>query len=228
MGGLFVIMIVMSLIGGYISNQLKNKFGKYSHMPTSSGMTGKEIAEDMLAYYGITDVKVLSAKGFLTDHYNPADKTVNLSEAVYSSRSVSAAAVAAHECGHAIQHNTAYSMLQLRSALVPVVQIAANLQQYLLLGALGLFGMSGNSGLLMLTIAVFGITALFALVTLPVEFDASRRALVWLNNRGITRGAEYDGAKDALHWAAMTYVAAALSSLAMLLYLVMRFMGSRD
>lgn len=226
--GYMIIAGIMSLIGMYISSTLKNKFARYSQMPTSSGKSGKEIAEEMLRYYGIHDVKVLPAKGMLTDHYNPANKTVNLSEVVYDSRSVSAAAVAAHECGHAVQHATAYPMLKFRSAIVPVVQVAASLQQYLLLFALGIFGSQGNPTILLITIAVFGVTTLFAFVTLPVEFDASNRALAWLENTGITRGAEQEGAKDALKWAAMTYVSAALSSLVLLLYLVLRFIGSRD
>lgn len=226
--GYIVITGIMSVIGMLVSNTLKSKFARYSKVPTESRKTGKEVAEEMLRYYGITDVRVLPAKGMLTDHYNPADKTVNLSEVVYDSNSVAAAAVAAHECGHAIQHATAYPMLKFRSAIVPVVQIAASLQQYLLLFALGLFGTQGNPTVLLITIMVFGVTTLFSLVTLPVEFDASKRALVWIENTGIARGAELEGAKDALKWAAMTYVAAALSSLVLLLFLVMKFMGSRD
>lgn len=226
--GYIVITGIMSVIGMIVSNVLKSKFAKYSQVPTEARKTGKEVAEEMLRHYGITDVRVLPAKGMLTDHYNPGDKTVNLSEVVYDSSSVAAAAVAAHECGHAIQHATAYPMLKFRSAIVPVVQIAASLQQYLLLFALGMFGTQGNPTVLLITIMVFGVTTLFSLITLPVEFDASKRALAWIENTGTARGAELEGARDALKWAAMTYVAAALSSLVLLLFLVMKFLGNRE
>jgi hypothetical protein len=182
----------------------------------------------MLKYYQIYDVQITQVDGHLTDHYNPADKTVNLSHDVYYGRHVSAAAVAAHECGHAVQHATAYSMLRMRSALVPVVNIAAGLQQYLFMfGIMGL-SMMQNSIVLIIALVAFGITTLFSLVTLPVEFDASRRALAWLDGSGYARGEQYSGAKDALTWAAMTYVAAALAALVQLLYLLWRVFGSRD
>ena len=219
--GMILIGGIFSLIGAYISNTLKAKFRKYSTIPTSSGMSGREIAESMLDHYGVQGVQVIEGKGFLSDHYNPANRTVSLSPAVYQGRNVSAAAVAAHECGHAIQHDTAYSMLQFRSGLVPVVKVAGSLLQYLLIASFLLFGSFPQ--LMWITIGLFAVTTLFSMVTLPVEFDASRRALVWLDNSGVAaRDEEYFGARDALKWAAMTYVAAALSSLVMLIYLIFR------
>jgi uncharacterized protein len=228
MMGLMIISVVMSVIGMLISGRLQRKFKQYAQVPLTNGMSGKEVAEAMLRHYGIYDVQVLPANGFLTDHYNPADKTVNLSEAVYHERSVAAAAVAAHECGHAVQHATAYSMLQMRSAIVPAVQFASTIQQYLFMASIFATGMLGGKIFLMIAVGVFGVTALFSLITLPVEFDASRRALVWLDQSGVARGQAYDGAKDALTWAAMTYVAAALAALVSLLYLVMQLLGSDD
>ncbi|TVR87726.1 MAG: zinc metallopeptidase [Saprospirales bacterium] len=220
-----VVAGVFSVIGWLIQNRLKRVFSHYSQIGLRSGLTGAEVAERMLRHYNINDVRVVPGKGFLTDHYNPTTKTVSLSEAVYSSRSISAAAVAAHECGHAVQHATAYPMLQMRSKLVPVVQVAAGLQQYLLLAALLFLGTFPQ--LLLIVIASFAATTLFSLVTLPVEFDASKRALKWLERAGITSGDEQRGAKTALWWAAMTYVAAALASFVMLLYLVFRYMQNR-
>jgi uncharacterized protein len=217
----------ISLVGMLVSNRLKSKFEQYSQIGLSNRMSGKEIAEAMLRHYGIFDVKVQLSQGFLTDHYNPADKTVNLSETVYNGRSISAAAVAAHECGHAVQHATAYSMLTFRSAIVPFVKVASGAQQFLFMAGMMLIGSAFGKTILLFTIAAFAVTALFSIVTLPVEFDASRRALVWLDETGTARGEEHDGAKDALHWAAMTYVAAALAALVSLVYLVMRYM-SRD
>jgi uncharacterized protein len=225
--GLFIIGGIFSLIGMLISGRLKSKFNQYSQVSLSNNLSGREIAEQMLRHYGIYDVKVQLAEGFLTDHYNPADKTVNLSETVYNGRSVSAAAVSAHECGHAVQHATAYSMLQMRSAIVPVVKISANLQQFLLPVALMMASGAMGKTILLITIIVYGVTTAFSLITLPVEFDASRRALVWLESSGNTVAQEHAGAKDALWWAAMTYVAAALSALVTLLYLVLRYQ-SRD
>lgn len=221
-----IIAGVLSIVGFAVSSRLKSKFQKYSMIGLRNGMSGQEIAEAMLRHYQIYDVKVVMGQGFLSDHYNPLTKTVNLSGPVFEGRSVAAAAVAAHECGHAVQHANAYSMLQLRSALVPVVSIAAGAQQWLLIGAF-LF-LNALPGLLLITIIAFSITTLFAFITLPVEFDASRRALAWLDASGTTHGAEYEGAKDALWWAAMTYVSAALSALVMLVYLVLRYMGARD
>lgn len=228
--GYMLIAGLMSMIGMYVSNQLKRKFSQYSQVPISSGKTGREIAEDMLRSYGIADVKVVRAKGFLSDHYNPMKKTIALSDHVYAGRSVASAAVAAHECGHAVQHAQSYFPLQLRSGIVPLVKAASMAQQWLLMIVLGGFGagMSGSNALLLITIVVFGITTFFSLVTLPVEFDASNRALVWLTESGEATGQEFEGAKDALRWAAMTYVAAALSALVMLLYLVARLSSSRN
>jgi Zn-dependent membrane protease YugP len=224
--GYIVITGIATVVGMIVQGRLKSKFHKYSQIPISSGMTGRDIAEAMLRHYGVRDVKIEQGQGMLTDHYNPMSKTVSLSPAVYGGRSIMAAAVAAHECGHAVQHATAYPLLQMRSNLVPIVQIASGLQQYLLI-AIFMFSMNSPT-LLLVAIGVFGVTTLFALVTLPVEFDASNRALVWLKQTGTTRGREYDGAKDALKWAAMTYVAAALAALVSLIYLVMRFMATRD
>lgn len=215
----------LSMAGMFVSNRLKSKFNYYSEISIRSGMTGKEVADAMLSYYNISDVKVLPAKGVLSDHYNPATKTVKLSKAVFYGKNVASAAVAAHECGHAVQHDTAYSMLQFRSAIVPIVSFAAKAQQFLLIAAFLVFGSFPQ--LMLITIVAFSITTLFSFITLPVEFDASRRALVWLNETGTAVGEEYDGAKDALWWAAMTYVSAALSSLVMLLYLFLRYSNRR-
>jgi uncharacterized protein len=223
--GYFAIAGILSLLGMFVSQRLKSKFAYYSQIPVRSGMTGKEIAEAMLRHYDIRDVKIVEGRGFLTDHYNPLNKTVSLSPEVYNGYSISAAAVAAHECGHAVQHAQAYNMLQLRSALVPVVNISAQAQQILLVVAF--LTLSTMPQIMLITIAAFAVTTLFSFVTLPVEFDASKRALAWLDSSGVARGQEYAGAKDALWWAAMTYVAAALSALVMLLYLIMRYSGAR-
>jgi hypothetical protein len=223
----WVIIIGTSVVGFIVSNRLKGKFQKYSQVGLRSGMSGAEAAAAMLRHYGISDVKITMGQGFLSDHYNPLTKTVNLSPDVYQGRSVAAAAVAAHECGHAVQHAQAYAWLKFRSAIVPFVNVAAMAQQWLLLAAFMM--LNSFPGLMLITIVAFAITTAFAFITLPVEFDASRRALVWLDETGVTKGTEYDGAKDALWWAAMTYVSAALSSLVMLFYLVLRYMGaSRD
>ena len=221
--GLMVIGGIATVIGMFISNRLKSKFELYSQHALRNGMSGKEIAEMMLRHYGIYDVKVQLAQGFLTDHYNPMDKTVNLSEPVYSARSISAAAVAAHECGHAVQHAQAYAPLQLRSGIVPIVKISSGLQQFLLLGTALTFGSAMGKTLLLVTLIVFGITALFSLITLPVEFDASKRALVWLESTNTAMPQEVEGAKDALWWAAMTYVASALAALTSFLYLLWQY-----
>ncbi|MEI2696441.1 MAG: zinc metallopeptidase [Saprospiraceae bacterium] len=223
----YILTIALSLVGMFVSNRLQSKFKTYSMMGLRSNLSGKEVAESMLKYYGIHDVRVQESQGFLSDHYNPLDKTVNLSPDVYRGRSVASAAVAAHECGHAVQHDTAYAFLQLRSKIVPVVKIASTAQQFLLLAAF----MLANTfpSLLLITIFTFAITTIFSLITLPVEFDASKRALVWINEQGVVSGQEYTGAKDALTWAGLTYLAQALSSLVMLLYLVLRYMGiNRD
>lgn len=223
--GFYLILGVFALIGFAVQSQLRSKFKRYSQMPVSSGMTGAETAATMLRHYGVNDVRIVEGRGSLTDHYNPQTKTVALSPDVFHGRSVAAAAVAAHECGHAVQHATQYSMLQFRSGIVPMVQFAASIQQYLFLAAIFLLGSFPQ--LMLLAIATYGVTTLFSLVTLPVEFDASKRALVWLDNSGMTgTQAEYDGARDALNWAGLTYVVAALSSLVMLIYLILRF-GNR-
>jgi uncharacterized protein len=226
--GLMVISLIFTGIGFLLSSMLKSKFNRYAKVPLTNGMSGAEVATAMLKHYGINDVQVIHVPGQLTDHYNPQNKTVNLSDEVFAGRSVAAAAVAAHECGHAVQHATKYSMLQMRSALVPVVNIASSVQQYLFM--FGLVGMSlMKSPIIMFGVLIaFAITASFSLVTLPVEFDASKRALAWLDNSGVARGEAYDGAKDALTWAAMTYVSAAMAALVQFLYLLTRFINSRE
>lgn len=233
MGGYFLVMGVFSLLGMLMSNKLKSTFSKYSQKRLGKGMSGKEVAEEMLGYYGIRDVKVVPARGSLTDHYNPKTKTIALSEPVYNQRTIAASAVAAHECGHAVQHAEDYPMLGMRSSLVPLVQISSKAQQFLFMATMFGFGMSVNSGgsgsiFLLLITVTFGITCLFSLVTLPVEFDASKRALAYLEDTGITDGEEYEGARKSLWWAAMTYVVQALSSLAFFLYFLMKYMNSRN
>jgi Zn-dependent membrane protease YugP len=224
---IFISLLFMGL-GMLVQARLKSKFKAYSQVPTSSGLSGKEIAERMLQDNGIHDVSVVSVQGFLSDHYDPSKKTVNLSPDVYAGRNVSAAAVAAHECGHAVQHATAYSMLSLRSALVPVVQISTNLSQWVILIGLGLFSFGGgNSTVLLIGIILFAASTLFSVITLPVEFDASARALKWLNTSHITFGQEHEKAKDALKWAALTYVVAALASIAMLVQYIMIYNDRR-
>nr|MBK9653506.1 zinc metallopeptidase [Bacteroidota bacterium] len=224
--GIYIIMIVFMLVGWLLQMQLRSKFKKYSLETLAGGMSGQEIASRMLSDSGITDVKIISTEGQLTDHYNPVDKTVNLSHDVYNGRNAAAAAVAAHECGHAVQHAKAYSMLQLRSALVPVVQFSSQWMQWVLLA--GVLMLRTFPQLLLIGIVLFAATTLFAFITLPVEFDASRRALVWLEGSRVTSSQEHAKAKDALFWAAMTYVVAALGSLATLAYYVMMYMGGRS
>ena len=213
------------LVSWLVSNRLKSKFELYSKLQLQNGMSGKEIAEKMLADHGIRDVQVISVEGQLTDHYNPADKTVNLSEAVYNQRNAAAAAVAAHECGHAVQHATAYSWLEMRSKLVPVVSVASNYVQWILIA--GILMMKTFPQLLLVGIVIFAATTLFSIVTLPVEYDASNRALAWLENKRMLNQEEQAGAKDALKWAARTYVVAAIGSIATLLYYVMIYMNRR-
>ena len=221
----------MILMGGImlaswlVSSRLKNKFEKYSKLHLRNGMSGQEIAEKMLADHGIRDVKVISVAGQLTDHYNPTDKTVNLSEAVFNQRNAAAAAVAAHECGHAVQHATAYSWLTMRSKMVPVVNIASTYMQWILLG--GILMINSFPQLLLIGIVIFAATTLFSIVTLPVEYDASNRALAWLENKRMLSQEEQAGAKDALKWAARTYVVAALGSIATLMYYVSIYMNRR-
>lgn len=225
---LLIITIVFMLIGMLVSSRLKSKFAQYSRERLSSGLSGREVAEKMLRDNGIYDVKVISTDGMLTDHYNPANKTVNLSQGVYNQRTVAAAAIAAHECGHAVQHASAYAWLGLRSKLVPAVQISSTIMSYLTLG-LAFIGISSPAmlnSMLILFIVLQGAITLFSLVTLPVELDASKRAVVWLDRAGITYSGEHRDAKDALKWAAYTYVVAALGAIATLVYYIWRFMGN--
>ena len=228
----YVILGAIFLVSWLVSNRLKSKFEHYSHVQLRNGMSGKEIAEKMLRDNGINDVRVISTPGQLTDHYNPLDKTVNLSEAVYNQRNAAAAAVAAHECGHAVQHAQAYRWLTLRSQIVPAVNISSNLSNILIMigFALGAFSKSTGSGfgywIAVAGVALFAITTLFTFITLPVEYDASNRALAWLKSKNMVTREEYASAEDSLKWAARTYVVAALGSLAQLLYWVFRLMGS--
>lgn len=222
----WVIVIVFLLLGMLVSSRLQRKFEKYSKIPMPNGMTGKEVAEKMLRDNGIYDVKVISTPGHLTDHYNPVNQTVNLSDSVYYSNSIAAAAVAAHECGHAVQHAAAYAPLKMRSALVPVVSFASKYVQWVILG--GMLLLHSFPQLMLFGIILFASTTLFSFVTLPVEINASQRALAWLSNAGITNVYTHDKAEDALRSAAYTYVVAALGSLASLLYYIMLFMGARE
>ena len=221
--GYYIIAGIIFLVSWYVSHQLKSKFKKYSQVHLQNGMSGKEIAEKMLADNGIRDVEVISVPGQLTDHYNPKNKTVNLSEAVYNQRNAAAAAVAAHECGHAVQHAVGYQWLTMRSKLVPVVNVASTYMQWILLG--GILMMKTFPQLLLVGIIIFAATTLFSIVTLPVEYDASNRALAWLENKRMLTQQEQAGAKDSLKWAARTYVVAALGSIATLLYYVSIYMG---
>jgi Zn-dependent membrane protease YugP len=230
MGGYYLVLIVFGIVSSVVSSTLKRKFKKYSKISLRNGLSGKEIAEQMLIDHGIRDVKIVSTPGILTDHYNPKTKTVNLSEGVYAQRNASAAAVAAHECGHAVQHNIGYEWLQMRSTLVPMVSVASNFSMWMIFG--GLFMAQGTAfgqTVAMIGVALFGMGTLFSFVTLPVEYDASNRAIAWLKRKNMVSQQELAGAEDALKWAARTYVVAALGSLATLLYFVLRIMGnSRD
>jgi Zn-dependent membrane protease YugP len=235
MTGYYLIIGVSMLISWLVSSRLKSKFAYYSQVHLRNGMSGKEVAEKMLRDHNINDVQVISVPGQLTDHYNPTDKTVNLSEAVYMQRNAAAAAVAAHEVGHAVQHAVGYSMLQLRSKLVPVVNISSNLMQFVLIGGIVLMtatrtieNPNGNTTVLAIGVAMFALTTLFSFVTLPVEYDASNRAMKWLKDTGTVTSEEYVGVQDSLKWAARTYVVAALGSLAQLLYWASMLMGRRD
>lgn len=226
---IFGVFMIASLVVGGI---MKSRFRKYSKIPVGNGLSGREVAEKMLRDNGIFDVQVVSVRGQLTDHYNPLNKTVNLSQEVYNGRNVSAAAVAAHECGHAIQHAQAYAPLKLRSAMVPVQNMSARILNIIFIAMfLGVFAIQGLFSIqaaLLIIIAAYGVMTLFSFITLPVEIDASHRALVWLDQSGITNYNSHPQAKDALKWAAYTYVVAALSSLASLLYFVAMFLGNRD
>lgn len=226
--GIYLITLVFAGIGMFVQWRLKSKFQEYSQIGLVNGLSGKEIADKMLRDNGIFDVRIISVEGQLTDHYNPADKTVNLSPDVYYGRSASAAAVAAHECGHAVQHAAAYSMLQFRSAMVPVLSIANNFMPIALMIGMMLLYSTGNKLVLTIGVAMFALATLFSFITLPVEFDASRRALAWMSQRNVVTQPEYEMAKDALWWAAMTYVAAALGMLAQLLYYMSLLSGRRS
>ena len=223
----YILIIGVSMLASFIiSGTLKRRFNEYSQIPIR--MTGAQIAEAMLSQNGITDVRVVSVDGQLTDHYDPVKKTVNLSESVYGMNSVAAAAVAAHECGHAVQHQQAYVWLGLRSKLVPAVEFSSKMLNYvMILGFLGI-GFMQNLTMLWIWVGLFGVTTLFSIVTLPVEFDASRRALIWMESSGVASSIENDRAKNALFWAAMTYVAAAVGSIAQLLYFLMMALNRRD
>lgn len=230
--GFYILIGAISLVSWLVSNTLKKKFKKYSEIELRNGLTGAQIAEKMLADHGIYDVKVISTPGRLTDHYNPVDKTVNLSEAVYNQRNAAAAAVSAHECGHAVQHARAYEWLTMRSKLVPIVSLTSNFSQWMVIGGLILGAAGGQSGIGFI-IAVAGLVfmalgTIFSFITLPVEYDASNRALAWLENKNMVSRDELIGSKDALKWAARTYLVAALGSLAMLLYYALQVLGSRD
>jgi Zn-dependent membrane protease YugP len=219
-----ILFIGLSMV---VSFMLKRRFAAFSKIPLAARLTGKQVAEKMLQENGIYDVKVVSVHGFLSDHYNPINKTINLSPEVYNNYSVAAAAIAAHETGHAVQHSTAYSWLTLRSKLVPAVQFTSSLVNWILL--IGVFmASSGNSTLLLVGIGLFALTVLFSLITLPVEFDASKRALAWLQRTNVTTASEYPKAKNALTWAAMTYVVAALAAVVTLIQYVLIYMGGRD
>ena len=230
--GALIIGVFFMLIGWIVSSRLKNKFRKYSETHLTRDLTGAEIAKLMLTDHGLHNVQVISVEGQLSDHYNPANKTVNLSQEVYHGRNAAAAAVASHECGHAVQHAKAYSMLELRSAMVPVQNISAKviniMFMMMMFGAFFAGGFFSFQTALLVIIGCYAVFTLFALITLPVEFDASKRALAWIESRGIVTTREHEMAKDALKWAAMTYVVAALGALTTLFYYVMMFLGSRD
>jgi uncharacterized protein len=226
MNSIFLVSLIFLGLSFLVSSTLKNKFSKYSQIPLAKGLSGKEVAEKMLRDNGIYNVQVISVTGYLSDHYNPFNKTVNLSAEVYNGRSIASASVAAHECGHAVQHATAYTWLMLRSRIVPFVQFSSNIVQWVLLA--GILMINIFPGLLLAGILLFGLTTLFSLITLPVEFDASNRALAWMERTNVTLAQEHDKAKDALHWAALTYVIAALASVATLLQYIFIFSNSRS
>ena len=226
MMGAYVIGIMIMLVSWLVGQQLRSRFEKYSRTPLRNGMSGREVAEQMLRDHGITNVKVISVAGQLTDHYNPATRTVNLSEPVYHARNAAAAAVAAHEVGHAVQHATAYRWLEMRSKLVPVVSAASQWMQWVLLG--GILLLNTFPQLLLLGIVLFATTTVFSIITLPVEYDASNRALAWMQRNGIVTTSEYALSADALKWAARTYLVAAIGSIGTLLYYVMIYMNRRD
>lgn len=228
MTGIWLISLIFGGIGMLVSWRLKSKFNEYSQIGLANGLSGRDVAEKMLQDNGIYDVRVLSVEGQLTDHYNPADKTVNLSPDVYYGRSAAAAAVAAHECGHAVQHATAYSMLQFRSSMVPVLSIANNFTPMLLMIGVMIMYSTGSKLLLTIGVALFAVATIFSFITLPVEFDASNRAIKWMQQRNIVTPREHEMAKDALKWAALTYVVAAIGMLAQLLYYLNMLSGRRS
>ncbi len=227
----YILLGAIALVSWLVSNKLKSKFKHYSKVHLRNGMSGAEIAEKMLADHGIRDVKVISTPGMLTDHYNPVNKTVNLSEGVYNQRNASAAAVAAHECGHAVQHATAYEWLTLRSKLVPVVSVTSGMSTWVVFGGI-MLGAAAGVGLgywvAVAGLVMMGFATLFSFITLPVEYDASNRALAWLKNKNVVTPDEYKGSEDALKWAARTYLVAAIGSLATLVYWAMQVLGGRD
>jgi Zn-dependent membrane protease YugP len=231
MFGYFILIGAIALVSWLVSNQLKKKFAKYSKVHLRNGLTGREIAEKMLADNGIYDVEVISTPGQLTDHYNPKNKTVNLSESVYNKANAAAAAVAAHECGHAVQHEQAYSALGMRSALVPIVSVTSGMSQWVVIGGL-LLGAAAGAGMgywvAVAGLGMMGFATLFSFITLPVEYDASHRALAWLKNKNMLTPEEYTGSEEALKWAARTYLVGAIGSLASLLYWGLQVFGGRD
>ena len=221
-GEYYLLLFIFAGLSMFVSSRLKSKFKTYSKLQLRNGMSGAEIAEKMLSDHGIRDVKVVSVKGSLTDHYNPMKKTVNLSDSVYNERNAAAAAVAAHECGHAVQHAQGYEWLKMRSLLVPVVSISSNLSMWVIIIGLGMFGGTQNYTIASIGVAMFALGTLFSFITLPVEYDASNRALAWLRRKNMVSQQELVASKDALKWAARTYVVAAIGSLATLIYLVLR------
>lgn len=232
MFGYHILIAGIALVSWLVSNRLQSKFDYYSKIHLRNGMSGAEIAEQMLRDHGIYDVKVISTPGRLTDHYNPVDKTVNLSEAVYNQRNAAAAAVAAHECGHAVQHATAYSWLTMRSQMVPIVNVSSSLSQWLIIGGLILGiaskGLSIGYIVAVIGLILMGIATAFSLITLPVEYDASNRALAWLKNKNMVSQQEYAGAEDSLKWAARTYLVAAIGAVASMLYWALQVFGRRE
>ena len=225
---IFLVSLLFLGLSLLVSAILKSKFSRYGKIPLASGLTGRKVAEKMLRDNGIFDVQVTSVEGFLTDHYNPATRTVNLSREVYTGNSISSAAVAAHECGHAVQHATHYGPLTLRTKMVPLVQVSSMLVNWILIAGVVILALSRNPTVLLVGIIVMSVTILFTLVTLPVEFDASKRALAWLQHTNITNADEFPKAKDALKWAATTYVVAALAAVVQLVQYVMIYLGGRD
>jgi Zn-dependent membrane protease YugP len=224
--GSMILSGAIMLVSWLVSNRLKSKFEFYSNVHLQNGMSGAEIAQKMLADHGISNVRVISTPGRLTDHYNPADKTVNLSEAVYNQRNAAAAAVAAHECGHAVQHAQAYSWLTMRSKMVPAVQLSSNIVQWVLLA--GMMMVNTFPALLLIGIILFAVTTAFSIITLPVEYDASNRALAWLKNKNMVTQQEFEGAEDSLKWAARTYLVAAIGSIGTLLYYILKYTNSSN